>query len=138
MALDDMDRDDTQSNGAVSSDNRQIDTLMSEFEKVATSALNNAEKFVRENPLTALAGVGAMGALIALAVSRRQPQTLDRRLIKELNRHTEDVSRAIRRNASALSNTDTAHAVESFVERLVGSLAKLPETVTTKVDELRK
>lgn len=145
MALDDLDHDRSGSSSATTSNGGAADdaSLMQAFEEAASSALEKTENFVRENPLTALAGVAAASAIVAIALSRKsQPALLDRRLMNELSRHTEDVSRAIRKNASAFSNSDTAQALESFISRLVGTVSdtvsKLPEAVSNKVDEMRK
>ena len=115
-------------------------SALADIEKAATAALNKAETFVRENPMTAVIGVGAAGALIALAITSRRNanQPLDRRLLNELNHHSEDIVRAVRRNASAVSNSDTANALESFVSNVLSNLAKMPGALSNQVSNLTK
>lgn len=114
-------------------------SALADIEKAATAALEKAEAFVRENPMAAVIGVGAAGALIALAISRRSAnQPIDRRLLNELNRHSEDIVRAVRRNASAVANSDTAGALETFVSNLITNISKVPGAVSNQVSNLTK
>lgn len=115
-------------------------SALADIEKAATAALNKAEDFVRENPMAAVIGVGAAGALLALAITSRRSanQPLDRRLLNELNRHSEDIVRAVRRNARAVTNSDTASALESFVSNLISNIAKVPGAVSNQVSNLTK
>lgn len=108
------------------------------FEKAAAAALDKAEAFVKENPVAVAIGVGAAGALIAYAIAnkRTRNQSVDQRLLNELSRHSEDVVRAVRRNANSFANSDTAQAIESFVSNLVTNLVKVPETVSRKVSDI--
>ncbi len=114
-------------------------SALADIEKAATAALDKAEAFVRENPMAAVIGVGAAGALLALAISRRNAnQPIDRRLLNELNRHSEDIVRAVRRNANAVANSDTASALESFVTNLLTNISKVPSAVSNQVSNLTK
>lgn len=115
-------------------------TIMAEFEKAAASALNQAEDFIRANPITAAVGIGAAGALLALALTRRSsvPATLDKRLMSEINRHSEGVLRAVRHNANAFANSDTANAIQSFAENLAKGLTQARTSVAGKVEEMAK
>lgn len=115
-------------------------SALAEIEKAATAALNKAEDFVRENPMAAVIGVGAAGALIALAITSRRSgnQPIDRRLLNELNRHSEDIVRAVRRNANAVASSDTAGALESFVSNLITNISKVPGAVSNQVSNLTK
>lgn len=112
---------------------------MADIEKAANAALEKAETFIKENPVATAIGIGAAGAMIAFAIARRtRHQPLDRRLLDELNRHSEDVVRAVRRNANSFANSDTAQAVEGFVANLVNNLVKVPEAVSKQVSNLTK
>jgi ElaB/YqjD/DUF883 family membrane-anchored ribosome-binding protein len=143
MALDDTHNMEATSPQHGSGQQDDAASVIAAFEEAATNAVAKAEAFVRENPMTALAGVAAAGAIIAMAVAKKsQPAALDRRLANELNRHTEEISRAIRRNANALSNSDTAQAIETFLSRMASkvgdTVSKLPENVSNAAAELRK
>ncbi|MEQ1716773.1 MAG: hypothetical protein ABL907_12435, partial [Hyphomicrobium sp.] len=82
---------------------RDETSIVTEFEKAAATALTSVETYIRENPITAAVGIGAAGTLVALAIASRRSKTepLDRRLRNELNRHSADVVRAMRRNANS-------------------------------------
>lgn len=133
MALVDTTARDTAERPAESS-------ALADIEQAATVALEKAEDFVRENPVAAVIGIGAAGALVALAITSRRNanQPLDRRLLNELNRHSEHIVRAVRRNANAAANSDTAGALESFVSNLITNIAKVPGAVSNQVSNLTK
>lgn len=145
MALEDMrtSADDVQqaAGDAAASLQDQASTALADIEAAAGAALNRAEEFIKENPLATAIGIGAAGALIGLALASRNSgrnAPLDRRLMNELNRHSEDIVRAVRRNTNSLANSDTAGAIESFVSNLVSNLVKVPETVSKQVSNLTK
>lgn len=133
MALVDTTARDTADRPAESS-------ALADIEQAATVALQKAEDFVRENPVAAVIGIGAAGALVALAITSRRNanQPLDRRLLNELNRHSEHIVRAVRRNANAAADSDTAGALESFVSNLITNIAKVPGAVSSQVSNLTK
>lgn len=140
MAYDDMDTAGRMAQDTASGTAEDAATIMAEWEKAASSALESAEAYIRENPITAAVGIGAAGALIAFAIASRRSsvQPLDRRLLDELNRHSTGVLRAVRRNANAVANSDTANALESFFSDVLGKLAKVPETVSRQASEMTK
>lgn len=114
--------------------------LLVELQKSASEAFSNAEAYIRANPITAAVGIGAAGALIALAVTSRRAraQPVDNRLMQEFNRHSADVVRAIRRGANTAANSETANAIEAFVTQLANRVSKLPDTVSKQASELTK
>lgn len=118
----------------------QATSALADVEAAASAALSKAEAFIKENPVAAAVGIGAAGILIALAVTSRRSQNapLDSRLLSELNRHSEDVVRAVRRNANSFANSETAGAIETFVSNLVTNLVKVPEAVSKQVANLAK
>lgn len=140
MALDDMNTSRESAESYVSDAADGAASVMAEWEKAASSAIETAETYIRENPITAAVGIGAAGALLAFAIASRRSsaQPLDRRLMNELNRHSADVVRAVRRNANSFANSDTAGALEKFVSDVVGKLAKVPETVAKQASDLAK
>lgn len=140
MALDDIHADIHADSAASESDSfqQQAGTAMSDIERAATAALNKAEAFIKENPVAAAIGIGAAGAAVALLIASRRSsaQPLDRRLLKELNRHSEDVVRAVRENAKSFANSDTARGLETFVSNVFANLSKVPGEVSKQVSNL--
>lgn len=116
------------------------DEILVELQKAASNAFSNAEAYIRANPVTAAVGIGAAGALIALAITSRsaKAQPIDQRLKQELSRHSADVVRAIRRSSASMSNSDTANAIEKFVTEMANRVMQIPQTVSKQAAELTK
>lgn len=140
MALDDIHADihADSADSEFDSLQQQAGTAMADIERAATAALNKAEAFIKENPVAAAIGIGAAGAAVALLIASRRSsaQPLDRRLLKELNRHSEDVVRAVRDNAKSFANSDTARGLETFVSNVFANLSKVPGEVSKQVSNL--
>lgn len=117
---------------------QQAGTALADIEQAASAALNKAETFIKENPVATAIGIGVAGAALGLLIAARRSsaQPLDRRLLKAINRHSEDVVRAVRENAKSLTNSDTARGLETFVSNVFANLSKVPGEVSKQVSNL--
>jgi ElaB/YqjD/DUF883 family membrane-anchored ribosome-binding protein len=117
---------------------QQAGNALADIEQAASAALNKAETFIKENPVATAIGIGVAGAALGLLIASRRSsaQPLDRRLLKEINRHSEDVVRAVRENAKSFTNSDTARGLETFVSNVFANLSKVPGEVSKQVSNL--
>jgi len=117
---------------------QQAGTALADIEQAASAALNKAETFIKENPVATAIGIGVAGAALGLLIAARRSsaQPLDRRLLKAINHHSEDVVRAVRENAKSLTNSDTARGLETFVSNVFANLSKVPGEVSKQVSNL--
>lgn len=117
-----------------------VTSAMADFEAAASAALSKAETFARENPLVVALGVGAAGALLAMALTSRKAQatTIDRRVLDEINKHSEDLVRAVRRNANAIAGSNTMGTIENLASAVVTQLVKMPDLLSKQMTNLTK
>lgn len=100
-----------------SSDHR-ADPISSATEEVR-SAFDWVNETARENPTLVVGGAVAIGALAALLLMNRKPQSRARTVEKRIGRELASMERALRRNRPISAMSDhLADASESLVSRL--------------------
>ena len=105
------------SSNETSSDHR-ADPISSATDEVR-SAIDWVNETARENPTLVVGGAVAIGALAALVLMNRKPQSRARTVEKRIGRELASMERALRRNRPISSMSDhLADTSEALVSRL--------------------
>lgn len=104
----------------------------------------SAERFVREHPLLVLAGTAAVGAAVAVALSRRSPRAEERSWTRDLSRYSDDVQRAVRSEIRSVMNDDRVNRLVNSIptadvsKAVAPWLTQLVEAFTSAKDQARR
>jgi hypothetical protein len=108
------------------------------------SSFASLERFVRDHPVLVLAGTAAVGAAVAVALSRRSPRGQERSWSRDLSRYSDDVQRAVRSEIRSVMNDDRVNRLVNAIptadvsKAVAPWLAQLVEAFTSAKDQAKR
>lgn len=103
-------------------------------------ALSAIEDFVRANPVAALVGTAAAGALIAMALSNRGGRSSERKVVRDISRYSDDLRREMRQlvNEDRISKLVNSLPTAEVSKAMSPWIAQAVEALTSAKSQAKK